>query len=64
MKKLFLFVLLIVNGLMYSQFLPAGTSTSSNIYRLGALGIGYSSTPTFGANKLLINELALSNNGP
>lgn len=61
MKKLFLFVLLIVNGLMYSQFLPAGTSTSSNIYRLGALGIGYSSTPTFGANKLLINGESLFN---
>lgn len=61
MKKLFLFVLLFVNGLIYSQFLPSGTSTSTNIYRLGSLGIGYSSTPTFGTNKLLINGGSLFN---
>ncbi len=51
---LFLAVSLFVN-LSYSQLLPAGSSTDDNKYRLGGLGLGYSTAPSFGSNKFLVN---------
>jgi hypothetical protein len=38
----------------YSQLLPTGTATNDEKYRSGAIGIGYSSTPTFGTNKFMV----------
>lgn len=45
---------LIVN-LISAQFLTTGTVTTDNKYRLGGIGLGYSSLPSFGANKFLVN---------
>lgn len=38
-----------------AQWSPSGTSLTSNIFRSGSVGIGYSSAPSFGANKFLVN---------
>lgn len=42
-------------NLGFSQFLPTGTATTDEKYRLGSIGIGYSSTPTFGTNKFMVS---------
>jgi hypothetical protein len=39
----------------FAQLLPTGTSTTDNKYRVGGLGLGYSTIPTFGTNKFLVN---------
>lgn len=57
MKKTILFLasLFFIN-FCYSQFLPTGTATNDNKFRLGSIALGYSTTPTtFGNNKFLVN---------
>lgn len=57
MKKTFFiigFILLIAN-IGYSQFTPTGVVTTDDKYRSGAIGLGYTSAPTFGTNKFLVN---------
>lgn len=52
MNKAILFLALIFIGYQaQAQFLPAGSSTSNEIYRSGSLGIGYVNLPTFGSFK-------------
>lgn len=54
MKKTILFLCLAVN-FVNSQFLTTGTVTTDNKFRLGGIGLGYSSLPSFGTNKFLVN---------
>lgn len=57
MKKTFFifgFILLIAN-IGYSQFTPTGIVTTDDKYRSGAIGLGYTSAPSFGTNKFLVN---------
>lgn len=56
MKKSILFLsLTFMLNFSFGQLLPTGTSTSDNKYRVGGLGLGYSSLPSFGSNKFLVN---------
>lgn len=57
MKKatLFLSALLLLSNLGFSQWSPAGLSLTDNIFRTGAVGIGFTAFPTFGTNKLMID---------
>jgi hypothetical protein len=62
MKKTFLLCLILLfANIGYSQFSPTGTNLTDNKFRAGGLGIGYSTTPTFGSNKFLVNGSSLFN---
>jgi hypothetical protein len=56
MKKaiLFLGAILFANS-MFSQFTPTGTLLTDSKFRSGAIGLGYTTAPTFGTNKLMVN---------
>lgn len=54
-KTIFILTAFLFVNLCYSQLLPSGTSTTDNKYRSGGLGLGYTSAPTFGSNKFLVN---------
>ncbi len=43
------------NNFLFAQFSPAGTLLTDAKFRLGAVGLGYTSTPTFGTKKLMVN---------
>ena len=60
MKNFALTIALILSAnIGFSQFSPTGTATNDNKFRLGAIGIGYSSTPTFGSYKFMVNGTSL-----
>jgi hypothetical protein len=40
---------------LFSQFLTTGTLSTDNKYRSGGIAIGFTSTPTFGTNKFMVN---------
>src|SRR5690554_836928 len=64
MKKiLYTFCLILFANIGYSQLLPTGTSTTDNKYRSGGLGVGYTSLPSFGTNKLLVNRNSVFTGG-
>lgn len=50
----FLFFVLITN-VLYSQFSPTGTSLTTNIFRTGKVGIGYTALPTYGTYSFMAN---------
>jgi hypothetical protein len=55
MKKILLICAFIVANSSYAQFLTSGTLTNDNKYRLGGIGIGYSTNPIFGSNLFMVN---------
>lgn len=60
MKNVYLTITLILSAnIGFSQFLPTGTATNDNKYRSGAIGLGYSSAPTFGSYKFMVNGTSL-----
>jgi hypothetical protein len=54
-KSIAFFLVFLVTNSMFSQLLPTGTVTTDNKYRSGAIGIGYTTAPTFGTNKFMVN---------
>lgn len=55
MKKTILFFsVLLFTTVTVGQFLTTGTATTDNKYRMGGIGIGCSSLPSFGTNKFLV----------
>ncbi len=40
---------------VFAQWSPTGTSLTSNIFRTGSVGVGYTTAPSFGTNKFLVN---------
>jgi hypothetical protein len=50
----FLLVFFTTNAI-FSQFTPTVTSTNDDKYRSGSIGIGFTTAPTFGTNRLLVN---------
>jgi hypothetical protein len=64
MKSLCLTIALILSAnIGFSQLLPTGTATTDNKYRSGGIGIGYTSAPSFGTNKFLVNGNSLFSGG-
>lgn len=56
MKKVFFIGLgILFANIGFSQFLTTGTVTTDNKFRSGAIGLGYSSAPSFGVNKFMVN---------
>ena len=56
MKKIILLLgaILFANTL-FSQFLTTGSQTTDNKYRLGGIGIGFTTPPSFGTSKFMVN---------
>jgi Phage T4 tail fibre len=54
-KSIAFFLVFLVTNSMFSQLLPTGTVTTDDKYRSGGLGLGYTTAPTFGTNKFLVN---------
>lgn len=64
MKNLcFTIVLILSANIGFSQLLPTGTVTTDNKYRSGGIGIGYSTAPSFGTNKFLVNGSSIFSGG-
>jgi hypothetical protein len=64
MQNLFFTISFILSAnIGFSQFLTTGTVTTDNKYRSGGIGIGYSSAPSFGTNKFLVNGTSLFSGG-
>ena len=60
MKKIILlFSAIFFANIGSSQFLTTGTLTTDNKYRVGGIGIGYSTLPAFGTNKFMVNGNSL-----
>ena len=60
MKNLCLTIALILSAnIGFSQLLPTGTVTTDNKYRSGGIGIGYSTAPSFGTNKFMVNGTSM-----
>ncbi|MDI9309898.1 MAG: hypothetical protein QM535_06755 [Limnohabitans sp.] len=56
MKKTFLIlVLALTSNFGFTQWNPTGTSITSQIFRTGAVGIGYTALPTFSSFKFKVN---------
>lgn len=56
MRKTILILAIVFMGqIINAQFLPTGTSTTNERYRSGNLGLGYTTLPTFGTNKFMVN---------
>jgi hypothetical protein len=54
-KTILLFGAFLFANTLFSQFLPTGTLSTDNKYRSGGIAIGFTSTPTFGTNKFMVN---------
>lgn len=64
MKKVFLiFGLTLASSFGFSQWNPTGTSITSDIFRTGAVGIGYTALPTFSPFKFKVNGRSQIENG-
>jgi len=59
LKKKVTLIILFLNTLTYSQFVTSGTSTTNNLYSRGNVGIGYTTSPTFGTNKFMVSGNSL-----
>jgi hypothetical protein len=59
LKKSIILLTLLVNTLVYSQFVTSGTATINNLYSGGNVGIGYTALPTFGTNKFMVSGNSL-----
>lgn len=55
MKKISFLFIAVFTTVASAQWSPSGTSLTSDIFRSGSVGIGYSSAPSFGTNKFLVN---------
>jgi hypothetical protein len=56
MKKAILFYgAILFANLGFSQWSPTGTLLTDNKFRSGAIGIGYTTAPTFGTNKFMVS---------
>lgn len=56
MRKTILFLGAILSAnFSFSQWNPTGSSITSNIFRTGSIGIGYTALPVFGTNKFMVN---------
>lgn len=61
MKKLVLaFLFLFSTSSLFSQWISSGILTTDNKYRPGGIGIGYTTAPAFGTNKLMVNGISSS----
>jgi len=54
-KSIALIATVLFANLGFSQWNPTSATTTTDIYRDAAVGIGYSSLPSFGANKFMVN---------
>ncbi|MDD2987198.1 hypothetical protein [Flavobacterium sp.] len=55
MKKISFLFAVMITTVVSAQWSPTGTSLTSNIFRSGSVGVGYTTTPSFGTNKFLVN---------
>ncbi|WP_051220687.1 hypothetical protein [Flavobacterium filum] len=56
MKKIFFYLTLCYSTLIFAQeWSPSTATVNTNIFRNASVGIGYTTAPTFGTNKLLVN---------
>jgi hypothetical protein len=58
-KKVITVFLLLVNALVYSQFVTSGTATTNNLFSGGNVGVGYTTLPTFSTNRFMVNGNSL-----
>lgn len=62
MKKKLIFVAILFANLGFSQFTPTGTVTTDSKFRLGSIGLGYSTAPTWGTYRFMVNGDAFVSN--
>lgn len=55
MKKISFLFTVMISTVVSAQWSPTGTSLTSNIFRSGSVGIGYTTAPSFGTNKFMVN---------
>lgn len=53
--SLFVGFVLLFGSNLFAQFVTTGTATTSNLWSGGAVGVGYTTTPTFGTNKFMVS---------
>lgn len=56
MKKIFFYLTFCFSTMISAQeWSPSNATVSTNIFRNGSVGVGYTSAPTFGTNKFMVN---------
>lgn len=56
MKKIFFYLTLCYSTLIFAQeWSPSSATVNTNIFRNASVGIGYTTAPTFGTNKFMVN---------
>lgn len=67
-KSISIMLFVFFTNFMFSQFTPTGTLLTDAKFRSGAIGIGYTTAPTFGTKKLMVsgdssfsNSIAIGN---
>ncbi len=54
-KSIAVFIYFLISNCAFSQFSPTGTSVTTDIFRTGKVGFGYTALPTFGTYTSMFN---------